>query len=87
MKTKSFQIASLLVLLFCSSAWSKSGDAFNPISDIHWEEIQLEFVGLCICPRPPPIFYEIGEIWRYWEPFIAIGTASQPFYYPFLGKF
>lgn len=75
----------LLLSLACD-AWSKSGDSFSYSSDIHFEEIELTFLGICICPRPPPIFYEEGEIWTYWEPFAAIDTVSTPFYSPFMGS-
>lgn len=75
----------LLLMTLSSKAWSKDGEPFNPLSDIHYNEIQLTFVSLCICPRPPPVFYEVGEIWSYWEPFLAIDTVTTPFYSPFFG--
>lgn len=85
-KSRGLLLSVLILLAISSDAWAKSGAPFNIISDIHYSEIQLQFEGLCVCPRPPPFFYAIGEVWRYWEPFVAIGTTSQAFYYPFLGK-
>lgn len=75
-----------LVLLMLTSAGAKSGDMFNMATDIHWSEIELEFRGICICPRPPPIFFEEGEIWAYWEPYMVLSTVSQPFYFPYWGQ-
>jgi len=87
MKTKFTCLLYLILMLFCNPAWAaKSGDSFNYDSDIHWEEIELQFEGICICPRPPPIFYEEGEIWSYWEPFLLIDTVSEAFYSPFMGS-
>jgi conjugal transfer pilus assembly protein TraU len=85
-----FLLTILLVLLSCNSANAlnaKSGDAFSLISDVHWEEIELTFLGICICPRPPPVFFEEGEIWEYWEPFLVEGTVSEAFYFPYLGTY
>ncbi len=83
---KIFPMALLLLLVLSSSAWAKSGDSFNASSDVHWEEVQLRFEGICICPRPPPVFYEEGEIWEYWEPFLVEGTVSQAHYSAFQGS-
>jgi len=69
MKNGKVLLMTTLFLLFFSTARAKSGEPFNVLSDVHWEEIDLTFKGICICPRPPPVFYEIGEIWEYWEPF------------------
>lgn len=85
MWSKKLFLSILIVLQLCCNAFAKGGAPFNIVTDIRYSEIQLQFIGMCTCPRPPPIFYEIGEIWRYWEPFVAIGTTSQAFYYPFLG--
>ena len=66
-----------LVLLFFSSpafALLKSGDSFNAASDVNWGDIEFKFLGICICPRPPPIFYEEGEIYEYWDPSLFIDT-------------
>ncbi len=81
MKTiKAYSLIFLLTCIFTSSAVGKSGDVFNPITDIHWSEIGFHIEGICICPRPPPVFYEIGVIWSYWEPFLLEDTVSEPFY-------
>jgi len=79
-------LLTLIILISCNSAWAKSGDAFNAGSDVHWEEIELRFEGICICPRPPPVFYEEGEVWEYWEPFLVEGTVSQAYYSAFQGS-
>ncbi len=76
----------LVVLLTCSintNAWSKSGTPFNPLTDIHYSEIQLTFLGFCVCHRVHSTV--IGLIWTYWEPFVAIDSVTTPFYSPFLG--
>lgn len=73
-----------VVLLLITSHNSQA--SFNYSSDIHMEEIELTFLGICICPRPPPIFYEEGEIWTYWEPFAAVDTVSTPFDSPYMGS-
>lgn len=76
-----------LLLSFPFSTWAaKSGDSFNIASDVHWDEIELRFEGICICPRPPPIYYEEGEIWEYWEPFLVEGTVSMANYSAYQGK-
>ena len=79
----------IVVLLFCAAtafAGTKSGEGFST-SDVHYEEVQMEFVGICICPRPPPVFYEEGEVWRYWEPFLVIDTVSDAYYSPYNGDY
>ena len=80
----------VLVLLFSASpafaVIQKSGDSFNPGSDINWEDLEFKFLGICICPRPPPIFYETGEIYQYWDPSIFIDTVSVANYSPFTGS-
>ena len=79
---------ALGVLLFCTSAHAvKSGDSFNPSKDIHWGEIEFRIEGICICPRPPPIFYEKGIIISYWEPFLLEDTVSVANYSTKQGKF
>ena len=67
---------TLFSLLSGSIAFGKSGDSFNPITDVHWEEIEFQVEGICICPRPPPVFFEIGIIVSYWEPFLLEDTVS-----------
>jgi len=78
--------SGLFLLLMQGQAIAKSGQSFNYGSDVHWEEIELQFEGICICPRPPPIFYEEGEIWSYWEPFLLEDTVSMANYSTFQGK-
>ena len=79
-------ILALLLLLISFTAWAeKSGDSFNASSDVHWDEIELTFKGICICPRPPPVYYEEGEIWEYWEPFLVEGTVSMANYSAYQG--
>jgi conjugal transfer pilus assembly protein TraU len=86
MKIGKVLLMTALFLLFFSTARAKSGEPFNVLSDVHWEEIDLTFKGICICPRPPPVFYETGEIWEYWEPFLVEGTVSQAHYSAFRGS-
>ena len=64
----------------------KSGDSFNPGSDINWNDMEFKFLGICICPRPPPIFYEEGEIYEYWDPSLFIDTVTVANYSPFTGS-
>ncbi len=75
------------ILLSCSEAFAimKGGIPFNPLTDIHWKEINFQIEGVCECPRPPPIFVEPGIIISYWEPFLLIDTVATPNYSPFLG--
>ncbi|HHD56771.1 MAG TPA: hypothetical protein ENK89_03720 [Desulfobulbaceae bacterium] len=80
MRTAKIILLTIVLLVVAPSAWAKSGDSFNVASDVHWDEIELRFEGICICPRPPPIFYEEGEIWEYWEPFLVEGTVSMANY-------
>ncbi len=77
----------LLVLLLRPEGgiWAKGGVPFNPVTDILWSEIEPVYLGVCVCPEPPPLFFTIGEVWSYWEPYIAIDTVSEPFYSPFWG--
>lgn len=77
----------LFLLICCSTAMGKSGEPFNPVTDVHWDEVELELRGICICRRPPPLFFEIGLIWSYWEPFLFIDTISEAFYSPFVGTY
>ncbi|MBU4396430.1 MAG: TraU family protein, partial [Proteobacteria bacterium] len=79
-----------LVLLFSASpAFAgvlKSGDSWNPGTDINWDDMDFKFLGICICPRPPPIFYEEGEIYEYWDPSLFIDTVTVANYSPFTGS-
>ncbi len=83
-------LLTLIILIGCNPAFAlnqKRGDSFNSASDVHWEEIQMRFKGICICPRPPPVFEEEGEVWEYWEPFLVEGTVSEPYYSPYQGSY
>jgi conjugal transfer pilus assembly protein TraU len=83
----------LLVSVLCFSVWPvspasagiKSGDMWNPVTDINWDDVDFKFLGICICPRPPPVFYETGEIYEYWDPSLFIDTVSVANYSPFMG--
>jgi len=78
-----------IVLLFAATpafALFKSGDSFNEASDVNWGDIEFKFLGICICPRPPPVFYEEGEIYEYWDPSIFIDTVSMANYSAFTGS-
>lgn len=87
MKNKLFLIFfGLLIFFSLGLAHALSAQSFNMASDIRWEEVELEFGGMCICPRPPPVFYETGYIWTYWEPFMTIDTVKTPWYSPMLGS-
>ena len=84
------QIELLSSSFCCSRSLSLHGPRSPVIllisaSDVHWDEIELRFEGICICPRPPPIFYEEGEIWEYWEPFLVEGTVSMANYSAYHG--
>jgi conjugal transfer pilus assembly protein TraU len=82
-KNKTTLIISLIALLtiFSDSAVAvKSGDSFNSATDIHWDEIDFQVEGICICPRPPPVYYEEGIIVSYWEPFLLEDTVSVAYY-------
>jgi len=83
---KSFLFASLLLLLCHGALAEKSGDGFNSGSDVHWGEIEFRVEGICICPRPPPIFFEEGMIYSYWEPFLVEDTVSVAHYSPYMGS-
>jgi len=82
----------LLVLVLLFSAFPsfagiiKKGDSFNAGSDINWDDMEFKFLGICICPRPPPVFYEEGEIYEYWDPSLFIDTVSVANYSPFTGS-
>jgi len=73
----------LLLLLITTPAFAKSGVPFNPITDIHWGEIDLTVEGPCICIRRWRI--RVGIVVSYWEPFLLIDTVSKSNYSPMLG--
>ena len=75
-----------LLLLTAVPALAKTGVPFNPLTDIHWEEIGFTIEGVCVCPRPPPIFVEPGLVVSYWEPFLLLDTSSVAFYSAMLGQ-
>jgi len=83
MKIKAILLAFLLAFTINTEASPKSGVPFNPLTDIHYDEIQLTFLGFCICPRR--FSTVIGLVWTYWEPYIAVDTVTTPFYSPFWG--
>ena len=68
-KLRILSLICLIVSLDCTAAGAKSGDPFNSATDVHWDEIDFQVEGICICPRPPPVFFETGIIVSYWEPF------------------
>ena len=79
----------IILLVLCNAApvmaiMEKSGEAQSS-SDVHWEEIEITFEGICICPKG--WYTEEGEIWSYWEPFLAIDTVSEAFYSPYQGDY
>lgn len=83
MKIRSILFACLLAVTITTNASTKSGVPFNPLTDIHYDEIQLTFLGICVCQHGP--FTVIGKIWTYWEPFVAIDSVTTPYYSPYLG--
>ena len=86
-KSKPLWTCALLVILMCNHAGAeKSGDSFNSATDVHWDEIEFKVEGVCICPRPPPVFYETGIIISYWEPFLLEDTVSVANYSAYQGE-
>ena len=85
-RSADLMLACGFLLLFTISAFGKSGTSFNPITDIHWDEIDFTIEGVCFCPRPPPVFMETGIIISYWEPFLLLDTSSIAFYSAMLGS-
>ena len=81
-----FSLICCLASLCPPASSGKSGVPFNPITDIHWDEIDFQVEGICICPRPPPLFFEIGIILSYWEPFLLEDTVSVAHYSAMLGQ-
>ena len=77
----------VLVLLCHPAAAVKSGNSFNSGKDVHYEEIDFRFEGICICPRPPPVYFEEGMIYSYWEPFLLEDTVSVANYSAKQGEF
>ena len=76
----------VILLLTAVPALAKTGVPFNPLTDIHWEEIGFTIEGVCVCPRPPPLFVEPGLVVSYWEPFLLLDTSSVAFYSAMLGQ-
>ena len=58
----------------CAQAGVKSGTSFSEFDDINWDEVQLSISGICICVKGWDV--EVGVMWQYWEPFLAIDTSS-----------
>jgi len=79
-------ILALWLIFAATPAFAKSGTSFNQASDVNWDDVDFKFLGICICPRPPPKFYETGEIYQYWDPSIFIDTASIANYSAYLGS-
>ncbi len=78
----------MVLALLCKPAVAvKSGNAFNSAKDVHYEEIDFRFEGICICPRPPPVYFEEGMIYSYWEPFLLEDTVSVANYSAKQGEF
>jgi len=90
MKTaKAFMVFSLICLLVSlghTRVAAKSGDPFNFVTDVHWDEIDFQVEGICVCPRPPPVFFETGIIVSYWEPFLLEDTVSVAHYSAMQGQ-
>ena len=76
-----------MILLCHPAAAVKSGNSFNSGKDVHYEEIDFRFEGICICPRPPPVYFEEGMIYSYWEPFLLEDTVSVANYSAKQGEF
>ena len=76
-------LAACLFFLVPFPAHGKSGVPFNPITDIHWSEIDFTVEGVCFCPRVWGV--EVGLIVSYWEPFLLLDTSSVAFYSATLG--
>ena len=71
-------IIFLLALLGSTPAFGKSGDVVQ-LADRHplgGNRISPS-KGICICPRPPPVFFEDGMIVSYWEPFLLADTVVR----------
>jgi conjugal transfer pilus assembly protein TraU len=86
---KLHKLLLVLVLIFAATpafALFKSGDLFNQVTDVNWGDIDFKFLGICICPRPPPVFFEEGEIYEYWDPSLFIDTVSIADYSAYLGS-
>lgn len=83
MKINKFQIV-LFLLLIPFPSFAKSGVSFNPITDIHWGEIDLTIEGICICVKGWDV--EVGIVVSYWEPFLLVDTVSEANYSPMLGQ-
>jgi len=85
-------ITLVMAWLFCTGgpALGKGGVPFDPITDVHWGEIEFAIVGVCFCPKlegfPPKIVMVPGLVLEYWEPFLLEETVSTPFYSPMLGE-
>lgn len=84
MKGTSMLLGCVLGLTVSVSGFAKSGTSFNMATDIHYDEIQRTFLGICICQYGP--FTVTGKIWTYWEPFAAVDSVTTPFYSPYFGS-
>ena len=68
-----------VLLLTAVPALAKTGVPFNPLTDIHSEEIEFTIEGVCVCPRPPPIFVEPGLVVSYCDLFLFLVFSSVAF--------
>ena len=64
-----------------------SGTSFNSATDIDMSEIEFTIKGICICPRPPPVFFTTGMIYEYWEPFMLVDTSAEANYSAMQGTY
>ncbi len=86
MKTSKIFIAALfLILQNISVVRAADGTRFTP-NDIHWDEIEMKYHGICVCPAPPPVYVRYGSVFSYWEPFLYIDTVKTANFSPFMGK-
>lgn len=84
---KTTLLALLVLLLGSKQASGISGTPFNSLTDIDWSEINFTIKGICICPRPPPVFFKVGLIFSYWEPFMLVDTSAEANYSAMFGSF
>ncbi len=84
--SKPLYLCVLITLLCISCRGRKIRRSFNSATDVHWDEIEFRIEGICICPRPPPVFYEKGVIISYWEPFLLEDTVSVANYSAYQGE-
>ena len=76
-------LVACLIFLVPFPVHGKGGVPFNPITDIHWSEIDFTIEGICFCRKRWRIV--VGLIVSYWEPFLLLDTSSVAFYSATLG--